>query len=121
VHQGKPGPSAPILGKPLISIVEDDAELRDSLKSFILSLGYASSAFATAEAYLESGLLHDTICLICDVGLPGMSGPDLQARLIADGYRIPVVFVTGAVSEKSRVLMAGAVAYLAKPPWTLLS
>jgi FixJ family two-component response regulator len=106
-----------ILGKPLISIIEDNSGVRESLKSFILSHGYASSTFAAAEEYLGSEFLHSTACLISDVQLPGMSGPDLQARLIADGYRIPIVFVTGFVSEtiRTRVLTAGAVGYLAKP------
>lgn len=106
-----------ILGKPLISIIEDNSGVREALKSFILSHGYASSTFAAAEEYLESKFLHSTACLISDVQLPGMSGPDLQARLIADGYRIPIVFVTGFVSEtiRTRVLTAGAVGYLAKP------
>lgn len=106
-----------IPGKPLISIVEDDNAVRESLNSFILSLGYASSTFAAAEEYLASELLHCTACLISDVQLPGMSGVDLQARLIADGHRIPIVFVTGFVSEtiRSRVLTDGAVGYFAKP------
>lgn len=106
-----------IRAKPLISIVEDDSAVRESLNSFILSLGYASSTFAAAEEYLASELLHSTACLISDVQLPGMSGIDLQARLIADGHRIPIVFVTGFVSEttRARVLTHGAVGYFAKP------
>jgi FixJ family two-component response regulator len=105
------------LEKPLISIIEDDGAVRESLKTFIQSLGYASSTFAAAEEYLGSGLLHSTACLISDVHLPGMSGPDLQARLIADGHRIPIVFVTGFATQsiRTRVLTAGAVGYLAKP------
>jgi FixJ family two-component response regulator len=103
--------------KPLISIIEDDAGVRKSLKRFIQSLGYASGTFATAEEYLASDLLRDTACLISDVQLPGMSGPDLQLRLTADGYRIPIVFVTGFFSEtiQARVLTAGAIGYFAKP------
>jgi FixJ family two-component response regulator len=104
-------------GKQLISIVEDDTRVAESLKRFVLSLGYASDAFATAEEYLESELLRATACLICDVHLPGMSGPDLQARLLADGHRTPIVFVTGGFSETTRVrvLAAGAVGYFVKP------
>lgn len=106
-----------IAGRPLISIVEDDGAVRESLKSFILSLGYASRTFAAAEEYLASEILHSTACLISDVQLPGMSGLDLQARLIADGHRIPMVFVTGFVSEtiRARVLTDGAVGYFGKP------
>jgi FixJ family two-component response regulator len=104
-------------GKQLISIVEDDPRVGESLKRFILSLGYASGTFVTAEEYLESELHRNTACLICDVQLPGMSGPDLQARLIADGHRNPIVFVTGCFSETTRVrvLAAGAVGYFVKP------
>jgi FixJ family two-component response regulator len=106
-----------IPGKRLISIVEDDTGVRESMGRLIVCLGHASSTFVTAEAYLESELLGETACLICDVRLPGMSGPDLQARLIADGHRIPIVFVTGHFSETTRahVLTAGAIDYLAKP------
>jgi CheY-like chemotaxis protein len=116
-HRDKRDRSARMPGKQLISIVEDDTRVGESLKRFILSLGYASDAFVTAEEYLESGRLRDTACLICDVHLPGMSGPDLQARLIADGHQIPIVFVTGCFSEtiRARVLRAGAVGYFAKP------
>jgi CheY-like chemotaxis protein len=115
--QDKRNPNPAIVGKALISIVEDDAEGGHSLKRFILLFGYASSTFASAEEYLESGLLSDTACLICDIQLPGMSGLDLQARLIADGYRTPIVFVTGAPSEtiRARVLTSGAIGYFAKP------
>jgi FixJ family two-component response regulator len=106
-----------MFGKQLISIVEDDTRVGESLKRFVLSLGYASGTFVTAEEYLRSDLLRETACLICDVHLPGMSGPDLQARLIADGHRIPIVFVTGCFSETTQagVLTAGAVGYFAKP------
>jgi CheY-like chemotaxis protein len=116
-HRDKRDRSARMPGKQLISIVEDDTRVAESLKRFVLSLGYASDAFATAEEYLESGLLRATACLICDVHLPGMSGPDLQARLLADGHRTPIVFVTGGFSETTRVrvLAAGAVGYFVKP------
>jgi len=109
--------SAAISGRRLISIVEDDTGVRKSMGRLIVLLGHASGAFVTAEEYLESELLGETACLICDVQLPGMSGPDLQARLIADGHRIPIVFVTGHFNEttRARVLTAGAVGYLAKP------
>jgi FixJ family two-component response regulator len=104
-------------GKQLISIVEDDPRVGESLKRFILLLRHAGGTFVTAEEYLESELLRNTACLICDVQLPGMSGPDLQARLIADGHRIPIVFVTAWFSETTRVrvLTAGAVGYFVKP------
>jgi CheY-like chemotaxis protein len=116
-HRDKRDHSATVPGKRLISIVEDDRGIRESLGRLIVCSGYASTAFVTAEEYLESGLPSETACLICDVQLPGMSGPDLQARLIADGHRIPIVFMTGNVNEttRARVLAAGAVGCLAKP------
>jgi CheY-like chemotaxis protein len=104
-------------GTPLIAIVEDDAGVRASLKRLVCSFGYLGSTFASAEEYLVSDLVCDTACLISDVQLPGMSGPDLQARLAADGHEIPIVFVTGFFSEsvRARTLAAGAVGYFAKP------
>jgi FixJ family two-component response regulator len=116
-------PSAPVFRK-LISIVEDNTGVRESLNRLIRSLGYSGATFTTAEEYLLSDLMRDTDCLISDVHLPGMNGADLQARLIADGYRIPIVFLTGLFNEtvRARVLEAGAVHYLAKPcdPKTLI-
>jgi CheY-like chemotaxis protein len=116
-HRDSRDQGATIPDKPLISIVEDDTAVAESLKRFILALGYAGGTFVTAEEYLESEPLRRTACLICDVQLPGMSGPDLQDRLIADGHRIPIVFVTGHFSEmiRARVLKAGALGYFAKP------
>ena len=93
------------------------ARLREALERLVGVVGYATSAFATAEEYLFSDLMGDTACLISDVQLPGMTGADLQARLVADGYSIPIIFVTGFFDETvgARVLEAGAVDYLAKP------
>jgi CheY-like chemotaxis protein len=116
-HRAERDHSATIPGKRLISIVEDDRGVRESLGRLLACWGYASGTFTTAEEYLESGLVDETACLICDVQLPEMSGPDLQARLIAEGHRIPIVFVTGSFSEitRARVLTAGALDYFAKP------
>lgn len=103
--------------KRLIAIIDDDHYARDGLSVYIESLGHISAAFATAEEYLSSGVALRNACLISDVHLPGMQGPDLQARLIADGHRIPIIFVTGFYNEevRARVLKAGALGYLAKP------
>jgi FixJ family two-component response regulator len=105
------------VGNQLIVIVDDDLDVREGLNQFVQSLGHASAAFASAEGYLKSKLRGDTACLILDVNLPGMSGPDLQARLIDDGYCTPIVFLTGRFDEtiRSRVLRAGALGYLTKP------
>lgn len=101
----------------LISIIDDDCYARDGLSAYIESLGHVSAPFATAEQYLSSGVVVRNACLISDVQLPGMQGPDLQVRLIAYGYRIPIIFVTGFYNEntRARVLRAGAIGYLAKP------
>ena len=106
------------LSKKLISIVDDDEFVREALEGFVLSLGYDAAAFASAREYLLSGRLRDTACLISDLQMPEMSGTDMHERLIADGHRIPIVFVTGACDEGTRVnlLGVGALEVLCKPP-----
>jgi CheY-like chemotaxis protein len=101
----------------LIAIVDDNQCARDGIDAFIASLGYTSATFMSAEEYLRSDCKRRTACLILDVHLPGMSGPDLQARLIADGDRTPIVFVTALFDERvrGRVIEAGALGYLSKP------
>ena len=80
-------------------------------------MGYAAETFASAEEYLRSNRAADTACLISDIQMPGMNGADLQDRLIADGYRMPIVFVTAFPDERirARVLRAGACGFLTKP------
>ena len=79
---------------PLISIVDDDDSLRNSLDNLIRSVGFRDQGFPSAEAFLSSNELHDTACLILDVRMPGMSGLDLQRQLVAANWRIPIVFIT---------------------------
>jgi FixJ family two-component response regulator len=83
----------------LISIVDDDAFVGESLRDLIESLGYDVAIFDSAERFLEAACLGETSCLITDLQMPGLSGLDLQSRLIADGHCIPVVFVTGFPDE----------------------
>lgn len=80
-------------------------------------MGYAAETFASAEEYLRSNRVADTICLIADIQMPGMNGADLQDRLIAGGQRTPIIFVTAFPDEKirARVLKAGACGFLTKP------
>jgi len=87
------------------------------MNSFVASLGYLGATFMSAEDYLGSDLKQRTRCLILDVHLCGMSGPELQARLLTDGYCIPVIFVTARFEERvrDRVMGAGAFGYLSKP------
>jgi FixJ family two-component response regulator len=102
---------------PIISIVDDDESVREATKSLIQSLGFSAATFASAEDYLESQCVRDTACLITDVQMPGMSGVDLQSRLIADGFEMPVIFVTAFYEETlhDRAMEAGAVGFLRKP------
>ena len=80
-------------------------------------MGYAAETFASAEEYLRSNCAADTACLISDIQMPGMNGADLQDRLIADGHRTPIIFVTAFPDQgiRARVLKAGAFGFLTKP------
>lgn len=102
---------------PVISIVDDDPSVRDAMESLVLSLGYSAATFASAEEYLQSGRVRDSSCLITDLRMPGMSGADLQDTLIADGYSMPIIFMTASRDEgvRARVLNAGACGFLHKP------
>ena len=101
----------------MIAIVDDDAFVRDSLRDLMESLGYEVAAFESAERFLEGACLAETSCVITDVQMPGLSGLDLQGRLVADGHGIPIIFVTGLPDETFRVraMRAGAVGFLSKP------
>ena len=101
----------------MIAIVDDDKSAREALERLVRSLGHSASTFGSAEEFLESGKLHDTSCLITDLQMPGLTGIDLQSRLIADGHRIPVIFVTGHPDDnaQARAMQAGAVGFLGKP------
>jgi FixJ family two-component response regulator len=105
------------LAKHVISIIDDDESVREATKSLVRSLGYKAAVFASAEEYLQSDWLDDSSCLITDLHMPGMSGADLQDRLIADGRQIPMIFMTAYYEEKvrDRVLDAGAYGFLRKP------
>jgi len=104
-------------GVALISIVDDDDSLRNSLNNLIRSVGFRAQGFSSAEAFLNSNQLHDTACLILDVRMPGMSGLDLQRQLVATNCRIPIIFITshGDGDARARALEAGAVDFLYKP------
>jgi len=101
----------------MISIVDDDASIREATKRLMLLLGYESETFASAEEFLGSGRLGATACVISDVQMPGMSGLEMQDRMIADGYRTPVIFVTAFPDDgiRAHALHAGALGYLSKP------
>jgi FixJ family two-component response regulator len=101
----------------LVSVVDDNESVRESLPDLLRYSGFDVHAFESAEAFLHSGMLSETSCLVLDVGLPGMSGPDLQLELTRRGLRIPIVFITaqGDTSLRPRLLARGAVACLFKP------
>jgi FixJ family two-component response regulator len=101
----------------MIVIVDDDESVREATKFLVMSLGYPVLTFASAEEYLGSEQVLATSCLISDLKMPGMNGVELQKRLIADGHRIPTIFVTAFFDEevRSRALRAGALGFLSKP------
>jgi FixJ family two-component response regulator len=103
--------------RPLVSVVDDDESIRESLESLIRSVGFAAKVFASAEEFQHSEYPLKTDCLILDVRMPGMNGPELQRRLAADHYQIPIIFITahGTEAGRSRALENGAVDYLIKP------
>ena len=100
-----------------ISIVDDDASIREALKSLMRSVRFNVDAFASAEEFLASERVDDTACLILDVYLPGMNGFELQSHLKTEGRDIPIIFITAHSDEASRqrALKAGAVDFLGKP------
>jgi len=102
---------------PLISVVDDDDSVRESLRGLIRSVGFAVKVFASAEEFLNSDHLRNTDCLILDVRMPGMNGLELQRQLAATDRKIPVIFITahGDDEVRSRALNGGAVDYLLKP------
>lgn len=101
----------------LIAIVDDDEYALSGLEDLIESAGYKAATFVSAEDYFAADLVECPVCLILDVHLPGMSGPDLQADLVAAARCPPTVFVTGRLEEhvRKRVTEAGALGYLLKP------
>lgn len=103
--------------KIVVAIVEDDASVRESTEHLLRLLGYTTAAFASAEDFLKSGRADDAACLITDVRLPGISGVELQSRLILAGRRMPILFVSAFPDEaiRARVLRDGAICYLSKP------
>ena len=102
---------------PLIAVVDDDEAVRGSLSSLLRSLGYGVCCYASADAFLQAEEIRPPACLILDVQMPGMTGPELQASLAGSGRSIPIIFMTGFPTEALRrqVMQAGARAYLDKP------
>jgi CheY-like chemotaxis protein len=100
----------------LVSVVDDDESVRESLPALLKELGFASKTFASAKKFLESSTADKTHCLILDIAMPGMSGPDLRRELVKRGYSIPTIFISGhAEFAAESDVRAGAVACLVKP------
>ena len=101
----------------LVVVVDDDESVRESLPDLLKELGYAVRAFSSAEAFLASDCVGEARCLILDIAMPGMSGPDLQRELKRRRRKIPIVFITAHADEsvRPRILEDGAVECLFKP------
>src|SRR5258708_23656016 len=106
-----------MVSPPLISVVDDNDSVRESLRGLIRSVGFAVEDFPLAEKFLNSDHINDTRCLILDVRMPGMGGLELQRRLARSSRDIPIIFITahGDEAARSQALQDGAVDYLFKP------
>jgi FixJ family two-component response regulator len=103
--------------RPFVSVVDDDESVRESLPDLLREFGFEVQAFSSAEEFLASDSVSRTSCLILDVAMPGMSGPELQRELRCRMHRIPIVFITAHADEtvRPRALEHGAVQCLLKP------
>jgi FixJ family two-component response regulator len=101
----------------LVSVVDDDESVRESLPDLLKEFGFASQTFSSAEEFLASDGIARTQCLILDVAMPGMRGPELQEELNRNKIKIPIIFITGHRDEtlQSRLIEQGAIACLIKP------
>ena len=106
-----------VIRRPLVSVVDDDESLRDSLPDLVREFGYSAQAFSSAEAFLASDYVDQTRCLILDVAMPGMTGPDLQRELSRRRREIPIIFITASTDKtvRTQLLEQGAVECLFKP------
>jgi FixJ family two-component response regulator len=103
--------------RPLVSVVDDDESVRESLPDLLREFGFAVETFASAEQFLASDRIAATRCLILDIAMPGMSGPDLQRELTLRRQEIPIIFITahGDQTTRPRLIAQGAVECLLKP------
>ena len=101
----------------LVSVVDDDESVRESLPDLLRQFGFAAQTFSSAEAFLASEVVNETSCLLLDIAMPGMSGPELQQELLRRRQEIPIVFITanGDKTVRPRLLAQGAVECLFKP------
>jgi FixJ family two-component response regulator len=104
-------------GHSLLSVVDDDESVRESLPDLLGEFGFTTRAFSSAQEFLSSGCVDDTDCLILDIAMPGMSGPELFQELKRRGREIPTIFITGQRDEtiRARLVEQGAIEFLLKP------
>ena len=106
-----------MIGRPLVSVVDDDESVRDSLPDLLRQFGFDAQGFSSAEAFLDSEVVSETSCLLLDIMMTGMSGLDLQRELTSRRQQIPIVFITAHDDEtlRPRLLARGAAGCLFKP------
>jgi len=106
-----------MIKRSVVTLVDDDESVREALPDLLKEFGYAVRVYASAEAFLASGALAQTDCLIVDVAMPGMTGPELQRDLKRRGSRVPIVFITAQRDEtvRARLIADGAVECVFKP------
>jgi len=105
------------LERPLVSVVDDDESVRESLPDLVKEFGFAVRTFSSPEEFLACDCVSQTKCLILDIAMPGMSGPDLQRELKLRGHGIPIIFITASTDKtvSPRLLEQGAIECLFKP------
>ena len=103
--------------RPLLSVVDDDESIRESLPDLIEEFVFAARAFSSAEEFLSCGCLDETSCLVLDIAMPGMSGLELHQELKRRGEQVPIIFMTGQKDEtiRARALEQDAAGFLLKP------
>jgi FixJ family two-component response regulator len=101
----------------IVMIVDDDDSIRQAVRRLMKSYGFAVETFASADEFLGSDRLAKTSCLILDIHMPGMNGLELQKRVVASGFVVPIIFITAFTDDRARTqaMNAGAAGYLAKP------
>jgi len=106
-----------MIERPLISVVDDDESVRESLPDLLREFGFEAQTFSSAEEFLASGIVADTNCLVLDVAMSGMTGPDLQRELRLREHSIPIVFITARrdATVRPHLIGEGAVDCLFKP------
>jgi FixJ family two-component response regulator len=106
-----------MVNRPLISVVDDDESVRESLPDLLREFGFTAQSFSSAEEFLASDYIGQTRCLVLDIAMPGMTGPDLQRELTRRRQEIPIIFITAHGDETVRphMLEQGAVECLCKP------